>query len=408
MPVKIKLLVIAFALLVTGCTTISNWFVDDEELEYRRLAPIENQFQLNREWKQSVGDGIDHYFSRLRPVVAYDKVFAASRDGIVAAFDPQTGKEIWQKDFSIDAQKSFVRSMLFMKSRGASAKISGGLTAAYESLYFGTENGEVFALDANTGDVKWQSSIAGEILAPPAVDSGIVVVNTSSGKLIGLDSDDGKEVWVSQSDVPPLSLRGVSAPNATNGGALVGTPSGKLQVNVIETGLVAWEAPIASPTGATELERIVDVDSHPLVYGGIVYVVSYNGTLAAVELRSGRVIWTREYGSFRNVNVVGNALFIVDTNSNVYAVDRRNGVELWSNTVLRGRGLTSATPSGDYVVMGDKYGFVHWFTQSEGQLVARIEVGDDDKDEGIYAAPIADGNQIFVFTKDGKLVAVSR
>lgn len=406
--VKTKLLTVFFALSLTGCSTISDWFADDEELQVRRLPDMLNEFEPKSEWGTTLGDGVDEYFSRLRPTVAYGKVFAASRDGIVAAFEPKTGKRLWQQDFSLDVSQSMIRTLLFVKNRGASARISGGLVAAYETIFFGTENGEVFALNQETGEVKWKSKVAGEVLAAPAIDAGIVVVNTSAGNLIGLDSDDGKQLWSNQSDVPPLSLRGVSAPNASNGGALVGTPGGKLQVSILESGLTAWEAPIASPTGATELERIVDVDSYPVIFGGTIYVISYNGTLAAVELRSGRVIWSREYGSYRNLTLAGNALFVVDTNSNLYAVDRRNGVELWSNTALRGRSLTEATPSGDYIVAGDKYGFLHWFEQDEGKLVARYSVGSDDEEDAIFSAPVADGDMIYVQTRDGELVAIGR
>ena len=408
MPVKTKILAAMLVLTLSGCSTISDWFTDDEELVIKTLVPITNQFEATIDWQKDIGNGVDHYFSRLQPAVNYGKVYAASRRGDIIAFDKVTGKKVWSKDFSTAGQTSIMRSMLFMGNPGASAKISGGLTVAYETVYFGTENGEVVALSEANGDLKWRVNVAGEVLAPPAVDAGIVVVNTSAGSLIGLNAETGEQVWINQTDVPPLSLRGVSAPNASNGGALVGTPGGKLQVNILESGLVAWEAPIASPTGATELERIVDVDSFPLVFGGNVYVVSYNGTLAAVELRSGRVVWTREYGSFRNLTIEGNSLFVVDTKSNVYAVDRRNGVGLWSNTTLRNRQLTAAVPTGDYVVAGDKYGFLHWFTQDEGKLVSRLEVGDNDTDEAIFTSPVADGDMIYVQTRDGQLAAISR
>jgi len=256
--------------------------------------------------------------------------------------------------------------------------------------------------------LKWKVGVKGEVISAPAVDAGVVLVNTTSGHLIALDPDTGEQKWITESDVPPLTLRGVSAPAADSGGALVGTPSGKLQVTLIETGMVAWETQIASPSGATELERIVDIDVKPLVFGGNVFVVSYNGTLSAVELRTGQVIWTREYGSYRNISIDGNRLFVIDNSSNLYAIDRRSGVELWSNVALKSRNITSATPHGDYVVVGDMYGFVHWFTQDEGKLVARLEVGGDDEDEAIFTAPISAENTLYVTTREGKLAAITQ
>lgn len=405
---KNRLIITLLALSLSGCATVSDWFADDEELEIRRLKPIEAAFEPEIKWDIDVGDGVQDYFSRLAPAVAYGKVFAASRDGIVVAIDQQTGKKIWEQDFANYENYSFKKAMLWYSNRAVSAKISGGLSVAYQSVYFGTEDGYVYALEETTGELKWKVGVKGEVISAPAVDAGVVLVNTTSGHLIALNPENGEQKWVTESDVPPLTLRGVSAPAADSGGALIGTPSGKLKVSILETGMVAWETQIASPSGATELERIVDIDVKPLVFAGNVFVVSYNGTLSAVELRTGQVIWTREYGSYRNISIDGNRLFVVDNSSNIFAIDRRSGVELWSNVGLKDRNITSATPHGNYVVVGDMYGFIHWFTQDEGKLVAQLAVGDDDEDEAIFSGPISAENVLYVQTRDGKVAAVTQ
>jgi outer membrane protein assembly factor BamB len=399
-------LLIASSVLLTSCTTVSNWFYEDEELETRRLKPIEARFTPTQAWSVELGDGIDKFYSKLRPAVAYDKVFAANRQGLVNAYDKATGKKIWSKDFATYDEGGLSSGISKLWSNGFSAKIAGGISVAYETVFFGTENGEVVALDANTGEQKWVTTVKGEVLAAPAIDAGIVLVNTGSGSIFALNADDGEEVWSSESDVPPLSLRGVSSPAAVNGGAIIGTATGKLIVNILETGQTAWEQVISSATGVTELERIVDIDSEPLVSGGNVYVISYDGTLASVELRSGRVIWKRDYKSFRRMSLSGSTLYLVDINSNVYALDSRNGVELWSQGALKQRLLTGVTSVGNYLVAGDKFGYLHWFDQVDGKIVARLEVGDDDEDEGIYHSPVVDGDILYTQTRDGKLVAI--
>jgi len=399
-------LVLISSVLLTSCTTINDWFYEEEELEIRRLQPIQNQFTPTETWSAELGDGIGKFYSKLSPAVAYDKVFAANRHGIVNAYDQATGKKVWSKDFATHEEKGLTSGVKKLWSNGMSAKIAGGVSVAYETVFFGTENGEVIALDANTGEQKWIKRVKGEVLAAPAIDAGIVLVNTGSGLIIALNADNGEEVWTSESDVPPLSLRGVSSPAAVNGGAIIGTATGKLIVNILETGQTAWEQVISAATGVTELERIVDIDSEPLVAGGNVYVISYDGTLASVELRTGRVIWKREYKSFRRLSLSGSTLYLVDVNSNVYALDSRNGVELWSQGALKQRLLTGVTPVGNYLVAGDKFGYLHWFDQADGKIVARLEVGGDDEDEGIYHSPVADGDTLYTQTRDGKLVAI--
>lgn len=399
-------LALALSVTLSGCSTISDWFADDEELEIRRLTPIEAQFTAKEVWETDLGEGVDYYFSRLRPVFAYDKLYVADRHGDVRALDPKTGKTLWKKDLAIFRDEGFFDSISRIWRSGESAKL-GGISVAYNKVFIGTEDGVVLALNAETGEPVWNVSIPGEVLAPPAADAGILVVNTGAGVMFGFNADTGEQLWRNEGDVPPLTLRGISAPVASNGGALIGTPTGKLQVNIIESGLLAWETTIATPSGATELERIVDIDTTPLLYGGIVYTISFNGTLAAVELRSGRVIWKREYSSYRNVTMQGNQLYVVDNNSNIYALDRRNGVELWSQTSLRGRSVTAAEPVGNYIVVGDNWGFVHWLDTEHGNIVARYDVGGDDEDGAVYVSPLRLDDNIIVVTRDGTIASLT-
>jgi len=396
-----------FLLTLGGCSTISGWFADDEEIEIRKLPELTMAFQNEVLWSESVGDGVEDYYSRLAPAVGYGKVFAADREGYIVAFNQETGEQVWIQRVSRKSRESKLLNLYGLLAGQVSAKLSGGLTVAYETVYFGTEDGVVYALDEATGEIKWESKVPSEVVAAPSVDSGIVLVNTVSGVLVGLDAESGEVKWQNESDVPPLTLRGISAPTAAAGGAIVGLANGRLRVAILESGLTAWEQVIAKPSGATELERIVDVDSKPLVFGASVYVVSYGGSLSALELRTGNVIWSREYASYQDIAISGNRLFVTDNGGNLYAIDRRNGIELWSNGQLRKRTLSSATAVGNYVAVGDKFGYLHYFTQEEGTYVSRIAVGDDDEDESVYTAPVFNDNILVVQTRDGQVKRLS-
>jgi len=134
-------LLAAACLNLTGCSTISDWFADDEELEIKKLEPIQAQFSPTEVWEQSMGNGVSHYFSRLKPAVAYGMVFAANRQGKVAAFEQASGKKVWDKDFAIYSEEGFFSGLSRLWSSGVSAKLAGGMSVAYDTLYFGSENG---------------------------------------------------------------------------------------------------------------------------------------------------------------------------------------------------------------------------------------------------------------------------
>lgn len=399
-------LALTLSVTLSGCSTISDWFADDEELEIRRLAPLDAEFEPQINWETEVGDGVEDYFSRLRPVYANDKLYVADRRGLVVALDPKTGRTQWEHDLAIFKDEGMLSFITRMWSRGESAKVAG-ISVDGDQVFVGTEDGVILSLNADTGEVNWTNTVAGEILAAPVSGEHLVVVNTGAGTLVALDEQTGEQRWVQEGDVPPLSLRGISRPAISNGGVIVGTASGKIQVNIVDSGLVAWETAITSPAGATELERIVDIDAAPLMYGGTIYTISYNGTLAAVELRSGRVIWKREYGSYRNVTLDGNTLYVVDNNSHIYALDRRNGIELWSQTGLKKRVLTAAEPAGDYLVVGDKWGLLHWLNKETGKIVARYDIGGDDEDESVYVSPLYIGDALIAITREGEVASIS-
>ena len=367
------------------------------EVDVVTMAPVpqvESRFEPEVVWSHSVGDGVGKFYSQLSPVVTDDRVFAAARDGDVAAFDKQTGDRQWSVDLSDQPENEDKRS----------ARLSGGLTAFYGKLFLGSENGYVYALDQTDGTLLWSQKVPGEILAAPVADAGRVVVVTSSGKMLALDAEKGAILWSTGDDQPNLTLRGQSTPVLAAGGVVYGRADGRIGVILLENGQLANVSRVASPRGATELERMVDVDAQPVILGDELYAVAYNGQLMARKLLSGEELWKRQYSSFQNMGGGPSQLVLTDAKSHVYAVDRSNGSELWANTQLSYRNLTAPVSFGDYVVVGDGEGYLYWLDDTSGRILAMQELDSD----GLYVAPVADGDMLYVQTRSGDLVALKR
>ena len=367
------------------------------EVDVVTMAPVpqvESRFEPEVVWSHSVGDGVGKFYSQLSPVVTDDRVFAAARDGDVAAFDKQTGDRQWSVDLSDQPENEEKRS----------ARLSGGLTAFYGKLFLGSENGYVYALDQTDGTLLWSQKVPGEVLAAPVADAGRVLVVTTSGKLLALDAEKGNVLWSTGDDQPNLTLRGQSTPVLAAGGVVYGRADGRIGVVLLENGQLANVSRVASPRGATELERMVDVDAQPVILGDELYAVAYNGQLMARKLLSGEELWKRQYSSFQNMGVGPSQLVLTDAKSHVYAVDRSNGSELWANTQLSYRNLTAPVSFGDYVVVGDGEGYLYWLDDTSGRILAMQELDSD----GLYVAPVADGDMLYVQTRSGDLVALKR
>ena len=389
-----KLLAICIlALGISACSSTDD--DEDEELKVAELTEIKALFSPAVKWDANVGDGVGDYFSRIRPVVAYGKVFSASRDGEAYAFDEKTGEQVWYANLGdIDNKLGFFDDK-------QPALISGGAVAGINKVFFGSENGEVIALDAESGKLSWQGKVKGEVIAAPALDSGKLVVNTASGVMKAFNASNGQDDWQIEQDVPPLSLRGISGPVISGGGVIVGSADGSLSVYLLEQGRQGWTVDIGEATGSTELERVIDVDSTPLVYGENIYTVSSRGNLSAIELRTGRVLWQRQYSSYRDIAINGNSLFLTDVKGHVYAVDRNNGLELWSQLSFTNRGVTGPVPIGNYIVIGDFEGYLHWLDQVTGEIVARHQVDSS----GIHTT-VSEGI-LYSQSRDGDLQAIT-
>ncbi|MEF1282715.1 outer membrane protein assembly factor BamB [Vibrio sp. M250220] len=364
-----------FVGVLAGCAS------EEDTIIMAPVPQVDSEFTPKSEWSNSVSGGVGQYYSKLTPEYAYDKVFVAGRDGVVKALDPESGKTLWEANVEADV----------------SARLSGGITAAYSQIFVGSENGRLFAFNEETGELNWQADVDGEVLAAPATDSNLVIVHTNKGILQALDQVTGEVKWTISTEVPSLTLRGNSAPVTASGGVFWGTANGRLAAAIVERGQLIWQQPIGMPQGATEIDRLVDVDASPLILGSTLYIVGYNGQLTAIDLRSGKAAWKRNYSSSTDLVSDGSRLFVVTDQDHIVAVDARSGTELWSNEQLEHRLVTAPVMINQYVVVGDSEGYLYWIDRSSGEFVSMQQVNSS----GFAVAPIAVPGGYVAVTRNG-------
>jgi outer membrane protein assembly factor BamB len=364
--------------VLAGCGSSSK-----KELPPADLPDFEAELTLRKEWSRSIGDGQGDLFNRLTPAVDGERIFAADADGLVQAMDRLTGKVLWKKKLKLP--------------------VSGGVGAGHGLVLVGTLKGEVIALDAESGEQRWQAKATSEVLSAPATNGDVVVVQTQDDRLIGLDAATGAQRWIHESSPAVLTLRGTGAPLLTNDLAIAGLSNGKVIAVDARRGLPVWEQRVAVPQGRSELERIIDIDGGLLLSGSTVYVVSYQGRLAALDLNSGRVLWQREASSSVGVAQGFGSVYISLANGTVEGIDERSTTALWSNDQLARRQLSAPEVFSSYVALGDYEGYLHLVSQVDGRFVARTRVGSD----GLRARPIAVGGWLYVYGDGGKLMALT-
>ena len=278
---------------------------------------------------------------------------------------------------------------------------SGGPGLDDEKIYMGTIDGRVIAYDRTAGAELWNAQVSSEVLAPPASADGIVAVRCIDGRVFGLDAVSGRRLWIYDHKVPLLTLRGETDLLVRAGIVFVGYDDGSVVALRVSDGSVVWNQTIASPEGRTELDRLADIGQQMVIVASDLIVSSYKSRIVSLAADSGRLLWFKDISSATGVQVDRTSLAVSEKNDDLWMLDRRNGATLWKVDQLTNRGLTRPAFYGGYVVVGDKEGYLHWLDSEIGSFVARKRAGK----KGFAASPLTVGTTMYVLTHDGDLMA---
>lgn len=373
-----KLIITALTASLCAC---GSFFDKDNTLPPAPLVKFTPEAKPHALWNKSTGWGSGDDFYTYVPAVTATGIYSASKNGDVIATNKTTGKTLWRVN--------------------TKAPISAGPAATYQLVFIGTRAGDILALQTTDGSVAWKAHTSSEILAAPVVGRNIVLIKSIDGKLSAFSAADGHALWQYQQTEPTLILRAASAPIINNESVITGFANGNLAKLSLHNGSLLWQQPIAIPEGIFAIQRMIDIDASPVVSGNRVYVATYQGQIAALDLTLGQVIWTHDLSSFTGMAVDNERVYITDAKSDVWAFNKRNGKLDWQQTQLEARTLSGPALLGNTVIVGDADGYLHWLNINDGHFVARTRVDLS----GIYTAPVVDNNVIYVVTKDGQLAA---
>ena len=382
----------ASVLLLAGCETLSTWFPQFSGIPppwqwfsfgtSKKLAPLPSYFEKTTprvNWQVALGGKEVNGFS---PVVDKDAVVAAGPNGGIVSIDPSTGRQNWV----VNTGKT----------------LSAGVGATPDMVVVGTDKAEVLAFDA-AGKSLWQTKISSEVAGPPLVAEGLAIAWSLDGKIFALNGSDGKAKWVYQRTNPPLTVRRVAGGIATRGALFTGTAGGKLLALDLQTGALGWEASVATPKGATELERIADVTSLPVVEERQVCAAAYQGRVACFEVIRGTLVWSRDFSSLTGITVDNRYLFVTDDKGAIHALDKSTGASVWKQDKLGGRFPSGPVLIGDYLGVVDAEGYLHLLDRNDGSLIGRVATDG----AAAESQPAASGASAIWQSAAGNLISAS-
>lgn len=368
--------------LLSGCNQLDDYMLGKDNTPVpSTLDSLHVSSILQEKWSAPTGSTKKSLHSlKLKPVLVGSTVYMADASGVVQALNKKNGSIVWSKKIN--------HGILSGPSLGAGY------------VLVSTDASTVLALKQSTGEEVWQQNVSSDVLGKVVIVQDKVIVKTIDGNLYALDLSTGKQRWISEHGAPGLILKASASPVIMNNRiALVGYSDGKMDAVDIQNGHVIWQRSIAYARGASDVERLVDIDADPVVQNNVVLLASYQGYVGAMSLTDGQFIWRKPASTFTNFVVQGNTLFMVDSDDVIWAINKQNGQVLWKQDQLKARALTEPVLVGDNkLALGDKTGLLHVLSTQTGEFVSRVQLSG-----AITIAPAVAGNHIYVMTTNGKL-----
>ena len=371
------------ALVLGGCAStdesIPDWAGVKGDVEPAKLVAFAETARFAVRWHNNLGDmGAD----LMQAALTRDAIYSASAKGGLTRLERATGKQLWRIQTGII--------------------ISGGVASGDGLVLIGGDKGEVLAYGED-GKLKWKSVVSSEVLSISQVSDGMIMVRSGNGRIAGLNAADGKRVWMYERSTPALVVRSHAGVTIQRGVAYAGFAGGKLAALSIKGGEVLWEAQVSQPRGNTELERISDITSDPVVDDEQVCAIAFQGRIACFDTAQGSLIWNRDISSDKGIMVLRKYLYLSEPGGAVIALDKITGSTAWKNGQLLSRGITAPYALGNFVVVGDFEGYLHGLNSGDGNFVARTKL----EGGAIVARPLEMDDGLLVQTRSGELYSVS-
>jgi outer membrane protein assembly factor BamB len=375
------------------------------------------------------------------PVLANDTIYIASASGALFALDLETGKERWKFTSRMPIASTPALSggtLYFVSSNGALAALDAAtgkpkwiFATEYErrfeakglhgygpsgqtmpdawdvftsspvvaegKVFFGSGDGNFYALDAASGVLQWKLPMRDVVHASPAYADGTVFIGSWGGDFHAIDAATGRSKWLFQAGEDPSIHNQVgfqSSAAVVDGVVYVGCRDSHVYALDAKTGRKKWDYPTSKSW----------VNGTPAVRDGVVYVgTSDSSRFIALDARTGRLRFNFDAKAyiFSSAALAGGLAFFGSHNGKLYAIDAQNGQLAWAfqTDASKTDALHLLSPEGRL----DPAGFAPVFGDYQDMYIDLFRFRSLG---AILSSPAVDAGVVYVGSLDGKLYAI--
>ncbi len=362
------------------------------------LHHLEISDNPERLWNRDIGAGSTGRRALVaEPVVKDGVLYAMDASSRISALNADTGRELWNRKYDMEGETNKLG-------------YGGGVTVGDNALYFVTGYGHFGALNLNDGSEIWVTEIGVPMRGSPTYADGRVFGVTHDNHIFALDANTGDIIWDEVGIAENAGLAGNASPAVIGNTVIVSYSSGEVYAMRVENGRVLWTDTLSRQGQLTAMASLRDIDGHPGVYDGNVYLVSHSGRMVAVNINSGVRLWEQNIGSEHTPWVVGDFIFVVTTDSEVVCVTRRDGrirwitqLERFADPDIRKEPVSWSGPvvASDRVIVTSSHGYAVTLSPYTGQVTGGMRLPDNST-----MGPIVSNGTLYFLVEDGEIIAM--
>ena len=259
-------------------------------------------------------------------------------------------------------------------------------------VYVGSDDHQVYALDAATGTELWRFATDDAVKSVPAVSDGVVYVGSNDHRLYALDAGTGGKLWSHDTGAWVQSSPTIKDGVVYSSALVDGEPR-----------VVALDASSGEPSWTAQQPHAFDPEFAPIVVGGKVYLPGAEyGVFHALDAADGGIAWSASVGSYVETGptVLGGVVYLTVVNE-AYALDESTGDEIWSYGTERypARDFPALVVDGVYYLSPDEV--LHALRADTGETLWTYQASTF-----ISAAPVVAHGMVFAAAEDGEMFAL--
>lgn len=353
------------ALVLMGCSS------GPKKPQPTPLEPVTALVPARQVWTLNVGalDPIQ------RLAVVDEQVFVANAAGAVHAIDAQNGQSLWRVDVG---------------SRLSTGVGADGVTAAVVTV-----DNELVVVRAS-GEA-WRTRLSSRVFTAPLVAGQRVFVLGADRSVTAFDGTNGARLWQQSPRVADALVLQQPSLLAPFGNTLLAGISGRLLALDPNTGRPLWEAPVATPRGVNEIERLVDLVGPIARRGDVVCARAFQAAVGCLDAERGAMGWTQPSDGASGLSMDADQVYGAARNGRVVAWAATDGQQRWAVDHLLHRGVTAPLAAGRSIIVGDAQGFVHLLSRDDGSILNRLTTDGS----AILGGPALAGNTLIAVTRNG-------